>query len=61
MLDRGQAPYTLEEHVNSLVGRVERVERRPLPTSSTQIYVQPGEPLGAPVGTLWFDTDETCT
>jgi hypothetical protein len=22
------------------------------------VYVQPNEPLGVPVGTLWFDTDD---
>jgi hypothetical protein len=27
-------------------------------TFSQLVYVQPDEPLGVPVGTLWFDTDE---
>lgn len=65
MLDRGQAPYTLEEHVNSLVSRMERVERRPAQEvpegGGALVFVQSSEPPAVPVGTLWFDTDETCS
>ena len=56
-------PYTVEDHVNALTNRMDRVERRPLPTGGggATVYVQPNEPLNVDIGTLWFDTDEVCT
>jgi hypothetical protein len=52
-----RTPLTVEDHVNSVTGRIEKLERE-RQLMGLHVYVQPDEPLGVPVGTLWFDTDE---
>lgn len=53
-MKKAQAPYTLEDHINSLTDRVSRVERR---FKSFEFYVQPEPPEQAGYGAFWLDTD----
>lgn len=57
---RERTPRTAEEHINSMTNRIERLEKRLLPTNGVPVYVQPEQPVG-PTGALWFDTDEPCS
>ena len=63
-MKRDQAPYTLEDTINSVVPRLARVEPRPPRGGGggggATIFIQPEEPVGAPTGALWLDTDATC-
>jgi hypothetical protein len=62
-MKRDQAPHSLEDNVNAIVSRLDRVERRP-PSGGgggTTVYVQSNEPLEVPIGSLWFDIDEVCS
>jgi hypothetical protein len=55
---RDLAPYTLQETINQVVSRLDRVERKP--DYGMTVIVQPDEPdvTGLRLGQLWFDTDE---
>lgn len=60
-MKRDLAPYTLQDTVNQVVTRLDRVERRH-DRQGMIVIVQPDEPdvvaLGLHIGQLWFDTDE---
>lgn len=57
------APRSVEEHVNAVTTRIERLELRDSAApggGGATVFVQPDEPPNAPTGTLWFDTDQSC-